>query len=129
MPDRVTVKGAERLSATLGAMGDQLTDWSGPNATVADLLVQSAARSSPRRSGRLAGSHAPVSDATTAAVAVGLRYGAVLAFGTGPRAGLRGPHNIAANDWIWQASSSVEPAALKVYEAHRDAAVSQVKGA
>ena len=129
MSESVKVKGGERLAATLGTMGDQLTDWSGPNADVAELLAGAAARSAPRRSGALAGSHIPVSDATAAGVAASARYAAPLAFGVGPRAGLRGPHNIAANPWIWQASSSAEPAAIKVYEAHRDAAVAQVKGA
>ena len=113
----VGVQGVEQLQAGLTRADAALADWSATNRLAAARLALAGARYAPRRSGRLAGSHRPVATSTSAAVEVTASYAGPIRYGVGPRAGLRGPHNITANDWLGEAVDQTGPGIESLYAA------------
>ena len=120
MGDTVVVQGVSELEAGLSRADAALSDWRATNSQAAAQLAAAGARYAPRRSGRLAGSHQPISDATTAAVEVTAAYAGPIRYGVGPRVGMRGPHNITANDWLGEAIDATRPEIESLYAATVD---------
>lgn len=85
---------------------------------IAQTIVAEALPSVPVRSGAL---RASVRGAGTARQAIGraggakVPYAAAQHWGTGLRAGLRGPHNIKARPFLWAAAQKVERGVLDDY--------------
>ena len=128
----VQVEGARELRAALAKLGEDLEDFKDTHADVASLVDSQAVGWIPSRTGALAHSGRP-SGTKSAAI---LRYGGAGApyanavhWGTGPRAGRRGPHNIASNRFATDAASVTEPAWTELYfkavEAKVDAAIAR----
>ena len=120
MGDVVSVQGLAELQAGLTRADVALADWQATNSQAARQLAAAGARYSPRRSGRLAGSHHPLATPTTAELEVTAPYAGPIRYGVGPRVGLRGPHNITANDWLGRAVDETRPAIESLYAARVD---------
>ena len=128
----IRVKGARELRATLKRAGIDLSDLTDANASVAQLVASAAAARAPRRSGRLAGSTRPNRAKTKAVVRAGgaaTPYANAIHWGTGPRTGLRGPHNIRRRPWIWQAAGDKQEQVIDTYWTTVQQAISKIRGA
>jgi hypothetical protein len=125
--ESVQVVGLEALRASLHRLAAQLPDVAPEGA--AAVIGARARANAPKRSGRLASSWA----ADTGSGVVGLSFGAVYAgpvhFGVGPRSGLRGPHNIRPNPFLWRAIESTESEWLDKYRQDIESLLDNVKGA
>lgn len=128
----VTVEGADRLAATLHAAADDLENLQSAHGDVAQLVLDRARSRVPIRSGRLAGSGRPDSTATESVVSFGgggVRYAVPIHWGTGPRVGLRGPHNIRATRFALSAAEETQPRWENRYLDEIQTILSKVKGA
>lgn len=132
-PAVVKVEGVRQLRATMARAGHDLADFTEANAEVAALVARAGSTRAPRgRSGRLAGSVRGNRSKTRAVVMAGggqVRYANAVHWGTGPRTGRRGPHNIAANPWLWNAAQDNQPRIVALYSRRVDAIVAKIKGA
>lgn len=115
-----TVEGADTLARTLSTAADTLADMSATNAAVAAMLAGRV--NPPRRTGRLAASIHPSSDATTATVGTSLVYAPVHEYGW-PR------RHIRARRYLSAAFTRSVTDAQRAYERAAAAAVAKVKGA
>lgn len=113
----VRVTGVDELEAGLSRADAALSDWRAINQSAAETLARAGARYAPRRTGHLAGSHHPLATATTAAVEVTAAYAGPIRYGVGPRVGMRGPHNIAPQDWLGDAVDQAGPEIESLYAA------------
>jgi hypothetical protein len=114
MSDRQTavVEGVRELRTALSKMGDDLQEFRTLNTKVASYVGATAAQRAPRVSGMLAASWRPSGTKTQAATrfgGAGVPYANAVHWGTGPRPGRRGPHNIAPNRFASDAALSTEP--------------------
>lgn len=128
---QVEVVGGRRLRATLLELGIDVQDFKSIHEQVASYVGATAAARAPRRSGMLAASWRPGAAKTQAVVrfgGAGLRYANAVHWGTGARAGLRGPHNIAPTLFATKAASDTEPTWVPWYMAELDRMVDRVKG-
>ena len=116
MADSLKIQGVEKLTSGLDKAESALSSWRATNERAAKLLAAAGARYAPRRSGALAGSHHPLATDTTAELEVTAAYAGPIRYGVGPRAGLRGPHNIVARDWLGEAVSSTQDQIESLYE-------------
>ena len=123
----VQVVGAAELRASLDRLARQLPDVA-PEAA-ADLIGRRARSAAPKRSGRLASSWAPDAGQGVLALGFGTPYAGAVHWGTGPRAGLRGPHNIRANPFLWRAIDDTQPQWESRYDQEINRLLEQVKGA
>ena len=113
--DRVQVEGARELRAALDRLALDLDDFTEAHAAVA-VLIEDAARPRIRsRSGRLAASGRASGTKTAAVLAYGVVYANAVHWGTGPRPGRRGPHNIAPNRFASDAATATEAQATAIY--------------
>lgn len=110
--DVYRVEGVRELRAALRQMGDDLEEMRTVNNRVGDYVGATAAQRAPRRSGMLAASWRPANSKTEAAVRFGgaaVPYANAVHWGTGPRPGRRGPHNITPNRFATEAAAATEP--------------------
>lgn len=112
------VEGVKELRAALTRLGVDVTDFKDINQEVGQFVGSTAATRAPRRSGMLAASWRPGAAKTQATVRFGsaaVPYGNAIHWGTGPRPGRRGPHNIPRNPFAWAAARDTEPTWLEWY--------------
>ena len=126
------VEGARELRATMRRAGIDLSDLTDANAAVAMLIATAATSGAPRRTGRLAGSNRPNRAKTKAVVragGAGVPYANAIHWGVGPRAGLRGPHNIRRRPWIWDAANAKQDQVIDLYWTKVQQAIWKIRGA
>jgi hypothetical protein len=108
MVDTVRVEGVPRLRAALGGLGADVQNNRPVNADVSVYIATIASQRAPRRTGRLALSVRPAADREAATITFGVPYANAVHWGTGARAGVRGPHNIRRNPFAWNAAQDTE---------------------
>jgi hypothetical protein len=126
------VEGLPELRATLKRLGIDVQDMKKAHTEVASYVGAEGAKRAPRRSGLLASSWRPGSSKTDATVrygGAGIAYANAVHWGTGPRPGKRGPHNIRATLFAVDAVNETQSVWLSVYEALIDTYVGRVQGA
>lgn len=128
----VQVEGLDRLRRTMRQLGDDMANgWGAVNGRVASYVGATAATRAPRRSGLLAASWRPSGGKSVATVKFGgaaVPYANALHWGTGPRPGRRGPHNIAPSLFVTTAARDTEPVWFGYYYEALDAMLRQVRG-
>lgn len=125
---RVEIVGADRLAATFGTAARRMGDLSEPEAELADELQRLAARRAPKRTGRLASSGRSSRGVVTFGNS-NVRYAIPANFGTGPRVGLRGPHNVPATNYFTGAMAQAVRRVPDVFEPPIQNILDDVKGA
>ena len=128
MPDAVQVVGARELSRSLERAGRALGDNADTNARVSTLVATSAQHTAPRRTGRLAGGHRKRATKVDAEVSNTLPYANAQHWGVGPRAGLRGPHNIRGTRWLLDTVQDRQASIVDLYRAKVDRVVGAIRG-
>lgn len=130
MAEAAEVEGLARLTATLGAFAATLPTVAPPAA--ARIIGQQARMNAPKRTGRLASSWA----ADNSPGELGLKFGNgnvpyanPIHWGVGPRAGLRGPHNIRPSRFLTRAIESTQGQWVDQYENNIEQELGKVKGA
>jgi hypothetical protein len=132
MASTIQVEGARELRASLKRLGVELDDLKEAHVEVAGVVGRRAVSTAPKRSGRLAGTMRPGAAKAQAAVRFGgarAPYANAVHWGTGPRPGRRGPHNIARNAFAWEAAKDTQPEWEPIYAAAIDHLLALVKGA
>lgn len=124
----VEIVGAQELASTFGRASRQVSDLSEPDTDLAQQLKGQAARRAPRRTGRLAASGRVVGAVVTFGNA-NVDYAIPANFGTGPRVGLRGPHNVPATNYFTGAMAQAAQTAPDVYSPPVQKILDRVKGA
>lgn len=117
----IRVDGLDELRRELRRTGDkelpkQLRE---ANHAVSKRLAEAAALKAPVRTGRLRASVrglAAQRDATVKAGTARVPYAAAVHWGTGPRPGQRGPHNIARRPFIYEAAERMRDELADEYE-------------
>lgn len=124
MTDKIAIQigGAKELRTLLRQLGDKdlKTALRDANKTVSQIVVDEALPNVPVRSGKLRAAVKPLATLTTAygkAGSASVPYAAAVHWGTGPRAGKRGPHNIARRPFLADAADKVAGKAADAYEA------------
>lgn len=117
----VQVEGAKELRATLRQLADKDLQKAlrEANKTVSQLVVDAALPNVPVRTGKLRASVKALATQTTAYGKAGkanVRYAPAVHWGTGPRPGLRGPHNIKRRPFLLDAAQKVTPKAVDAYQ-------------
>ena len=116
-----TVKGADRLNATLAAAGRRLEDM--PSAThrrAGAVTAQLVAAAAPRRTGHLARSFRVQATAAGATVTSGVGYGGFVNYGT---------RHLRARRFVDRALDAATQPVADIYMSEVDKALGQVKGA
>lgn len=127
MSESVEVVGLSRLRASLDRLADELPEIAPGEAAQ---IIGSGARSrAPKRTGRLAMSFSSDVKSGVVSVSFGVPYAGPINFGTGPRAGLRGPHNIRATRFLSNAVSELHDKWMDTYSDAAQDACDRVKGA
>lgn len=132
MADEITVRGAVELRRSLAKLGVDVHDFKSVHIQVADFVGARAAQNAPRRSGMLAASWRPRAVKTQASVKFGgaaVPYANAIHWGVGPRPGMRGPHNIRASLFAYNAVTETESTWLEWYFGELEKMVSKVEGA
>lgn len=128
----VTVEGARELRASLRRLGADVSDFKDVHARVGGYVGAEAATRAPRMTGTLAASWRPGAGATQAVVRFGgavAPYANAVHWGTGARAGKRGPHNIAPHPFAVTAAHDTEPTWVPWYLDQLNKYVDKVRGA
>lgn len=115
---QVQVEGLSRLLSALRQLGADLGDMSEVNKQVGGIVIASAAPRIRSRTGNLAGSGRAGSAKASATVRYGgarIPYAGAVHWGTGPRIGMRGPHNIAPNRFAVEAAAATEPTWVELF--------------
>ena len=90
------------------------------NKNAATQIATEAARNAPVRTGKLRSSVKALATQTSARMKAGgtnaVPYAPAVHWGTGPREGLRGPHNIKPNPFLWNARQKLAAEVRKDYE-------------
>jgi hypothetical protein len=123
----IEVHGLPQLTASLGQLKRDLPDVAPPEA--AQIIGTAAKSRAPRRTGRLASSFSSSAGNGRVSISFGAPYAGPINFGVGPRAGLRGPHNIAATRFLTGAIGDKKAAWVKAYSDAIQDEVNDVKGA
>lgn len=127
----VQIDGLKELQSTMRKLGADMADWNALNGKVGDLVANASRVMAPKRSGRLAGSIRSGRTRTAAIVRMGgarVPYANAVHWGTGPRLGRRGPHNIVGHRFIWQAAQDTEATWQRIYLEGLQAMVDKVRG-
>jgi hypothetical protein len=127
-----TVEGLPELRATLKRLGIDVNDMKSAHAEVSQYVGAESAQRAPRRSGLLASSWRPGSSKTDAVIrfgGAGIPYANAVHWGTGPRPGKRGPHNIRATHFAVDAVNETQDTWISVYRDLIDTYVGRVQGA
>lgn len=127
MGESVEIVGLDRLRATLARFAHDLENLA-PQSVVA-IIGRVAQTRAPKRTGRLAASFSGTSDAGEQILRFGVEYAAPIHFGVGPRPGLRGPHNIRPNPYLFGAVDETQTQWVEQYAAEIRAKAKNVKGA
>jgi hypothetical protein len=123
----VQVVGLEALQASLSRLARALPDVAPEQAAA---VIGARARSgAPKRSGRLASSWAPSASAGEVQLRFGAVYAGAVHFGTGPRVGLRGPHNIRPNPFLTRAIDDTRAQWVDKYQNDIEDLLDRVRGA
>ena len=123
---RVRVEGADRLAATSAAAARAMAHGFGGGEADAGRTVAAAVRGrTPRRSGRLASTVVADGGQVSAATS----YAGAVEFGVGPRAGLRGGHNIRAARYMRGGMAAASPAVVAAVAARARQITHMIKGA
>lgn len=117
----VQVEGAKEVRTLLRSTGDKelpkaLRD---ANKTVSQLIVDAVLPNVPVHTGRLKASVKALATQTTAYGKAGsarVPYAPAVHWGTGPRTGQKGPHNIRRRPFLLDAATRVKDRAVKQYE-------------
>lgn len=118
----VEVEGLREIAARIRATGDRdlKAGLRLANKSVADVVVGAARPDVPVRSGRLKASLKASASQNAAYGKAGspvrVPYAAAIHWGTGPRPGARGPHNITGRPFLWDAADRTINRAVKEYE-------------
>jgi phage gpG-like protein len=124
---RVEIEGLAALTASLAALKGDLADIA--PAEAARTIGAAAQARAPKRSGRLASSMSSTAGNGVVKVSFGAPHAGAHNFGTGPRSGLRGPHNIRASRFLTGTVSDKESAWIKAYTDDIQDQLDEVKGA
>jgi hypothetical protein len=124
-----SIDGLDNLNRTLDGFVRDLDDLDTAAQSAGNTVLNLARGKAPRRTGRLASSGFVDVDGSNASIGFSAPHAAPIEFGVGPRAGLRGPHNITPRRFLSSAFTDAEPAVLDDYEAAVTAALGKVKGA
>jgi len=127
MAEPVQVIGLQQLQSDLHRLASQLPDLAPPEAGA--IIGAAAQQRAPKRTGRLAASFAVTPAPGGQLLSFGAVYAGPVHFGVGPRPGLRGPHNIRRNPYLFGAIDDTQPAWLDAYSDELQRLVDQVKGA
>lgn len=121
-PVSIEVAGAKELRTVLRQLGDRdlLKALRDANRVVSSLVVRDALPNVPVRTGRLRATVKALATQTSASGKAGSArapYAAAVHWGTGPRPGQRGPHNITRRPFLFDAAGRVTPLAVDAYQA------------
>lgn len=125
------VKGAKRLRATLLEFGVSVEDFKAIHERVASFVGAESATRAPRRSGMLAASWRPGSAKAQATVRFGgavVPYANAIHWGTGPRPGRPGPHNIRPSLFATRAAAETESTWADWYFSELNRMLAKVEG-
>lgn len=128
----VQVDGARELRASMRRLGQDVNDFKPIHQKVGSYVGAEAATRAPRFTGTLASTWRPGAAATQAVVRFGgaaAPYANAVHWGTGARAGKRGPHNIAPHPFAVTAAHDTEPTWVPWYQAELQKFVDRVRGA
>lgn len=128
----VQVEGARELRASLRRLGADVNDFKATHAKVSSYVGAEGAGRAPRRTGTLAATWRPGQAATQATVRFGgavAPYANPVHWGTGPRPGKRGPHNIRPSLFAVNAAHDTEPTWVPWYLDELNRMVAKVRGA
>jgi hypothetical protein len=128
MAQQTEIVGADRMAATFGRAARDVGDLTEPEQDTAEKLRGLAARRAPKRSGRLAAS----GRAVRGVVSFGngnVDYAVPANFGTGPRPGQRGPHNVPATNYFTGAMAQAARMAPEIFTPPVQNVLDNVKGA
>lgn len=134
MPDvAVKVEGIPELRRAIRDAGDKELGNAlrRANRNAAERVAAAAQPDVPVRSGRLLASVKALASQTSGKVKAGgarVPYAAAVHWGTGPRPGERGPHNIARRPFIYDAAQKVERDLVEAYEDEIDRLVNSFRG-
>lgn len=128
MAQRTEIVGADRLAATFGRAARDVGDLDEPEQDTAQQLKTLAARRAPRRTGRLAASGRAVRGTVTFGNS-NVDYAVPANFGTGPRVGLRGPHNVPQTNYFTGAMAQAVRMAPEIFTPPVQNVLDDVKGA
>lgn len=123
----VQIEGLSQLQGDLRRLARQLPDLAPEEA--GQVIGREARNRAPKRTGRLVGSFGVDSSAGVLSVSFGTPYAGPIHFGVGPRSGLRGPHNIRPNPYLFGAVDATQNQWLDTYSEQLQELVNQVKGA
>ncbi len=132
----VEVEGLDELRRTLRGLGDDVVNgWASTNTKVASYVGSKSALAVPNTTGRgtgwLASTWRPTGAKTGAQVSFGgaaAPYANAVHWGTGPRPGLRGPHNIAPSLFLTTTAVETEPEWFPWYAEELDKMLAKVRG-
>lgn len=129
----ISVAGLPELNRLLRQIGDEMAqrEVREANKAAAGKIVQRALGRVPVRSGRLKQSVRALATKRSARMLAGgarVPYAQAVHWGTGPRAGLRGPHNIRRNAFLWDARQELAAEVAQEYEAAIDGIIKRLKG-
>ena len=124
----VRVRGARELRAELKGVAEGITDLKAANQSVGRIVGTEASTTAPRRTGRLASAWRAGAAQAKATVTFSVPYANAVHWGTGPRAGKRGPHNIARRPFAWDAAVATQPQWLTEYDRAIQALLDRVTG-
>lgn len=127
MADQVEVEGLPQLQASLSRLASRVPEVAPPQA--GQIIGREAVMRAPKRSGRLAGSFSAEQGPGQQLLSFGVVYAGPIHFGVGPRAGLRGPHNIRPNPYLFGAVEATQPQWLDTYTEQLQELCDDVKGA
>lgn len=127
MADQVRVEGLTELQASLHRLARAVPDVAPPEA--GRTIGREAQLRAPKRSGKLAASFGLQPGPGELLLRFGVEYAGPIHFGVGARPGLRGPHNIRPNPFLFGAIDSTQPQWVDAYKDQLDELVAQVKGA
>ena len=126
----VKVRGADRLESTLGTFARDLARNRATLEAAARRVADRARAAAPRgATGRLASSIRTEVDDDSASVIASARYAKAHNWGTGPRRGKRGPHNIPRTEFLSGALTDSEPGIYYEFAKATNRKLSKVKGA
>lgn len=133
MPDDVAfqVEGLSELRRTLKQIADDAPKaLREANLTASRRIVEVALPNVPVRTGRLKGTVKAMASATGARMKAGgttaVPYAPAVHWGTGPRPGMRGPHNIRRRAFLWDAREKLAGEVRDEYERQLEALIDRV---
>lgn len=126
-----TVTDLRRLAREMRQFSDEaVTSLKDANLRAAQRIVKEALPNVPVRTGRLKASVRASAGAQSAKMRAGgarVPYAPAVHWGTGPRTGRRGPHNIDRNPFLWNAREKLGREVRDQYERELDAVVKQFR--